>query len=62
MFSKPAKVRVISSSKQLTIPPQVNFEPGDEVTVHWSDRIILVTPPSARVDEELLEQAIEFDG
>lgn len=59
IFKKPAKIRKAAQrGKEITIPPGTSFEPGDDVTQFYDDNFILIVTKGAKVDEELLRQAI----
>jgi len=61
IFKKPAKVRrAAQRGMEITIPPETPFEAGDEVTQLY-DGFLLVVPRGAKVDEELLKQAIAIE-
>ena len=62
MYRKRGKVRVMSTSRQLTLPKDCRFEPGDEIDIRWDDRCVLLTLPEAPIDEAKLSEAFGMDG
>ncbi len=60
MYRKKGKVRVISTSRQLTLPHDCRFEPGDEIDIRWDEKCILLTPPDIEVDEERIREAVHI--
>ena len=58
IFKKPAKIRKAAQrGMEITIPPETPFEAGDEVTQLY-DGFVLIVPRGAKVNEELLREAI----
>ena len=58
IFKKRAKIRKAAQrGKEITIPPETQFQPGDEVTQLY-DGFVLIVPTGVKVHEELLRQAI----
>jgi len=58
IFKKPAKIRkAAQSGKEITIPPEANLEPGDEV-IQFYNSFVLIVRKGVKVDEELLRRAI----
>ncbi len=59
IFKQPAKIRKAAQrGKEITIPPRTSFEPGDDVTQFYDDSFILIVTKGAKVNEELLRQAV----
>ena len=58
IYRKPAKIRKASQrGKEMTIPPEAEFEAGDDVLQLYNG-FVLVVPKGTKVNEELLRQAI----
>lgn len=58
IFKRPYKIRKATvRGKEITVPPEAELQPGDEVTVYY-DGFILVVPRGVKVDEDLLRQSI----
>ncbi len=61
IFKKRAKIRKAAQrGKEITIPPETPFEPGDDVTQLY-DGFVLIVPKGVKVDEGLLRRAIETE-
>jgi len=58
IFKKPAKIRKAAQcGKEITIPPEAQFGPGDEVMQLYNS-FVLIVRRGVKVDEKLLRQAI----
>ena len=58
IYKRPYRVRRATlRGKEVTIPPEAQLQPGEEVTVYY-DGFILVVPRGAKVDEELLRRSM----
>lgn len=49
------------TGRQVTLPPQVKFRKGDEVTL-LHDGWVVIVPAGTPVNEELLKKAIQLKG
>lgn len=60
IFRRPYRVRKAAKwGKEITIAPEAKMQPGDEV-VQWYDGFSLIVPRGAKVNEEILRQAVEL--
>ena len=48
-----------TTGRQITLPPQVTFKKGDEVTL-LHDGWVVIVPAGTPVDEQLIHQAIKL--
>ncbi len=60
LFKKPTKIRrAAQRGKEITIPPEADLQVGDEVLL-LSNGFVLIVPKGTKVDEALLERAIQI--
>jgi hypothetical protein len=58
IYKRPYRIRKATlRGKEVTVPPEAQMQPGDEVTVYY-DGFILVVPKGLKVDEDLLRQSV----
>ena len=58
IYKRPYRVRRATlRGKEVTIPPEVQLQAGDEVTVYY-DGFVLIVPKGVTVDEGLLRQSV----
>lgn len=59
LFKKPSRVRKAAQrGKEITIPPEADLKIGDEVLL-FSNGFVLIVPKGTKVNEKLLERAIQ---
>ncbi len=59
VFKRPYRVRRAAlRGKEITLPPESSFRPGDDV-IQFFDGFVLIVPKGAKVDEVLLSRAIQ---
>jgi len=59
LFKKPSKIRKAAQrGKEITIPPEADLQIGDEVLL-FSNGFVLIVPRGTKVNEKLLERAIQ---
>jgi len=58
IFKRPYRIRRATvRGKEVTVPPEAQFQPGDEVSVYY-DGFVLVVPRGVKVNEDLLRQSM----
>lgn len=58
IYKRPYRIRKATlRGKEVTVPPEAQLQPGDEVTVYY-DGFLLVVPKGLKVDEDLLRQSV----
>jgi hypothetical protein len=58
IFKRPYRIRRATiRGKEVTIPPEAQLQPGDEVSVYY-DGFVLVVPRGVKVNENLLRQSM----
>lgn len=58
IFKRPYRIRRATlRGKEVTVPPEAEMQPGDEVTIYY-DGFLLVVHRGVRVDEDLLRQSV----
>ncbi len=58
IYKRPYRIRKATlRGKEVTVPPEAQLRPGDEVTVYY-DGFLLVVPKGLKVDEDLLRQSV----
>lgn len=60
LYKRPYRVRrAARSGKEITIAPEAKLSPGDLV-IQFFGGFVLIVPLGTRVDEALLQQAVEL--
>ena len=59
LYRKPSRIRKAAQrGKEITIPPEADLQIGDEVLL-LSNGFVLIVPKGSKVNEKLLERAIQ---
>lgn len=58
IYKRPYRIRKATiRGKEVTVPPEADLHPGDDVTVYYAG-FLLVVPKGVMVDEVLLRQSV----
>ena len=58
IYKRPYRIRRATlRGKEITVPPEAQLQPGDEVTVYYGG-FLLVVPKGSKVDEDLLRRSV----
>jgi len=58
IYKRPYRIRKATiRGKEVTVPPEADLNPGDNVTVYY-DGFLLVVPKGVTVDEVLLRKSV----